>query len=167
MDHDKKEIRVALIGPEVSEEQLNSARAAMAKYKLKDTKLTVMQGMNNKGMDVSTVRAMIMEDFYKNSEQRLKEQQQKIDELEAQLQRYERYDEITATIVPEMQALYPEVTSVAMSRLFEVKIDSMKTDTIALAVMTFKKKPTHHEVDKIQAWLKARLRIEQVKVVVE
>ena len=167
IDRDKKEIRVALIGPEVTQEQIEAAQEKMAKYKLKDAKLTVMQGMNNKEMDVSTVRAMIMEDFYKNSEQRLKEQQEKIDQLQAQLLRYERYDELTATSVPEMKALYPDVSSVAMSRLFEVQIDSMKTDTVAIAVMSFKKKPGHHEIDKIQKWLQARLSIEQVKVVVE
>ena len=89
IDHDKKEIRVALIGPEVSDEQLNAVREKMDKYKLKDTKLTVMQGMNNKEMDVSTVRAMIMEDFYKNSEARLKEQSEKIGELEQQLRVFE------------------------------------------------------------------------------
>ncbi len=167
IDHDKKEIRVALIGPEVSDEQLNAVREKMDKYKLKDTKLTVMQGMNNKEMDVSTVRAMIMEDFYKNSEARLKEQSEKIGELEQQLRVFEQYDEITSIIAPEMKALYPSVTSVALSRMLEVQIDSMKIDTIALALLSFDKKPKQQEIDKINEWLKARLRIKNVKLVVE
>lgn len=33
---------------------------------------------NNEAMDMSSIRAMVMEDFYKNSEQRLQEQQVKI-----------------------------------------------------------------------------------------
>ncbi len=35
-------------------------------------------GMNNEAVDVSSIRAMVMEDFYKNSEQRLQEQKEKI-----------------------------------------------------------------------------------------
>ena len=126
-----------------------------------------MQGMNNKEMDVSTVRAMIMEDFYKNSEARLKEQSERIGELEQQLRVFEQYDEITSIIAPEMKALYPSVTSVALSRMLEIQIDSMKTDTIALALLSFDKKPKKEEVDKINEWLKARLRIKNVKLVVE
>lgn len=167
LNAEKREIRVALIGPEVPEASIAIARDNMKKYKLKDTKLVVMQGMNNKEMDLTSMRAMLMEDFYKNSEQRLLEQQQKINQLEDQLKRYEKYDEMTAILVPEMKALYPNVSSVALSRLFEVNIDSMKQDTLALAVLSFNKRPDKGEINKIEQWLKARLRIQQVKLVVE
>ena len=49
----------------------------MKEYKLEKTTLIVHQGMNNEGVDISSIRAMVMEDFYKNSEQRLLEQQKK------------------------------------------------------------------------------------------
>lgn len=38
--------------------------------------------MNNEAVDISSIRAMVMEDFYKNSEQRLVEQKQQISSLE-------------------------------------------------------------------------------------
>ena len=44
--------------------------------------------MNNEAVDISSIRAMVMEDFYKNSEQRLVEQKQKIATLEQNLERY-------------------------------------------------------------------------------
>lgn len=46
------------------------ARSKMKDYKLDNTKLVVLQGMNNESVDISSIRAMVMEDFYKNSEQR-------------------------------------------------------------------------------------------------
>ena len=46
----------------------------MKDYKLDNTKLIVLQGMNDEAVDISSIRAMVMEDFYKNSEQRLVEQ---------------------------------------------------------------------------------------------
>lgn len=65
------EIRVVLIGQEVPEASIAIARSKMKDYKLDNTKLIVLQGMNNEAVDISSIRAMVMEDFYKNSEQRL------------------------------------------------------------------------------------------------
>ena len=69
---------MVLIGPEVPDASISIARSKLKEYKLEETKLTVLQGMNNEAVDVSSIRAMVMEDFYKNSEQRLQEQQKKI-----------------------------------------------------------------------------------------
>jgi hypothetical protein len=62
------EIRVVLIGQEVPEASIAIARSKMKDYKLDNTKLVVLQGMNNESLDMSSIRAMVMEDFYKNSE---------------------------------------------------------------------------------------------------
>ena len=68
--YEHKDIRVVLIGPEVPDASISIARSKLKEYKLEETKLTVLQGMNNEAVDVSSIRAMVMEDFYKNSEQR-------------------------------------------------------------------------------------------------
>ena len=43
---------------------------------------------------MSSIRAMVMEDFYKNSEQRLVEQKQQISSLERTWEQYRKYDEL-------------------------------------------------------------------------
>ena len=83
-----------LIGQEVPEASIAIARSKMKDYKLDNTKLIVLQGMNNEAVDISSIRAMVMEDFYKNSEQRLVEQKQKIATLEQNLERYKTFDAI-------------------------------------------------------------------------
>ena len=133
---DSCEIRVVLIGPEVPEASIAIARSKMKDYKLENTKLIVLQGMNNNdAMDLSSIRAMVMEDFYKNSEQRLQEQQVKITTLQKSLERYKSYDEMSRKIIPELKVLYPSVTALSISHTIETTVDSMKTDTIALAVL--------------------------------
>lgn len=47
ISYEKKEIRVVLVGPEVPEASITIARSKLDNYKLKDTKLTVLQGMNS------------------------------------------------------------------------------------------------------------------------
>ena len=53
------EIRVVLIGQEVPEASIAIARSKMKDYKLDNTKLIVLQGMNNEAVDISSIRAMV------------------------------------------------------------------------------------------------------------
>lgn len=164
---DSAEIRVVLIGPEVPEASIAIARNKMKDYKLPNTRLVVLQGMNNDAMDISSIRAMVMEDFYKNSEQRLQQQELKIDTLEQSLQKYKSYDELSRKIIPELKVLYPSVTSLSISHSLETRVDSMKTDTFALAVLKFSKHPNAADKAKISEWLKARVGVKKLKLITE
>ena len=135
--------------------------------KLGETKLIVLQGMNNEAVDISSIRAMVMEDFYKNSEERLVEQTKKITVLEQSLARYKSFDELGKTIVPELKVLYPSVKTVSISHAIELTVDSVRTDTITLAVLKFGKHPDAHEKQKITEWLKARTGAKKLRLIAE
>ena len=167
ISYEHREIRVVLIGPEVPEASIALARSKMKQYKLEETKLVVLQGMNNDAMDISSIRAMVMEDFYKNSEQRLQEQQKKISSLEKNLEKYKSYDEMSRTIIPELKVLYPSVTTVSISHTLETTVDSLKTDTIALAVLKFTRHPSESEKRKITEWLQARVGTKQLALITQ
>ena len=167
VSYEHREIRVVLIGPEVPEASIALARSKMKQYKLEETKLVVLQGMNNDAMDISSIRAMVMEDFYKNSEQRLQEQQKKISSLEKNLEKYKSYDEMSRTIIPELKVLYPSVTTVSISHTLEITVDSLKTDTIALAVLKFTRHPSESEKAKITEWLQARVGAKKLRLITE
>ena len=161
------EIRVVLIGQEVPEASIAIARSKMKEYKLENTKLIVLQGMNNEAVDISSIRAMVMEDFYKNSEQRLVEQKQQISSLEKNLEQYRKYDELGKKIIPELKVLYPSVKSVSISHALELTVDSVRIDTITLAVLRFGRHPDTHEKEKITEWLKARTGSKQLRLIAE
>ena len=167
ISYEHREIRVVLIGPEVPEASIALARSKMKQYKLEETKLVVLQGMNNDAMDISSIRAMVMEDFYKNSEQRLQEQQKKISSLEKNLEKYKSYDEMSRTIIPELKVLYPSVTTVSISHTLETTVVSLKTDTIALAVLKFTRHPSESEKRKITEWLQARVGAKKLRLITE
>ena len=159
------EIRVVLIGQEVPEASIAIARSKMKDYKLDNTKLVVLQGMNNESM--SSIRAMVMEDFYKNSEQRLVEQKQQISSLEKNLEQYRKYDELGKKIIPELKVLYPSVKSVSISHALELTVDSVRIDTVTLAVLKFGKHPDAREREKITEWLRARTGSEKLRLIAE
>ncbi|TYK35349.1 TIGR00341 family protein [Bacteroides pyogenes] len=167
ISYEKKEIRVVLVGPEVPEASITIARSKLDNYKLKDTKLTVLQGMNSGMVDVSSIRALVMEDFYKNSELRLLEQQRKIEGLETSLEQYKSYETIGRDLVPELKVLYPSIASLSISHSVETRVDSMKADTLTLAVLKFNKRPSDTEKEKIGAWLKVRLGAKRLRLIAE
>lgn len=164
---DSAEIRVVLIGPEVPDASIAIARSKMKDYKLENTKLIVLQGMNNENLDISSIRSMVMEDFYKNSELRLQEQLVKIASLEKDVQKYKSYDEMSRKIIPELKVLYPSVKTLSISYALETQVDTVKTDTIALAVLKFAQQPSNTEKEKITAWLKARVGAKKLKLITE
>ncbi len=166
-DAEGREIRVVLIGKEVPEASIALARGKMKDYQLDGVKLTVLQGMNNESVDLSSIRAMVMEDFYKNSEERLVEQRRRIASLEQTLERYKAFDELGRTLVPELKVLYPTVKSLSIAHAIELAVDSSRVDTVTLAVLKFGKRPDAREKQKIAQWLKARTKAKQLRLIAE
>ncbi len=166
INYEKKEIKVVLLGKEVPEASIVIARDMLKNYKLGDTKLVILQGMNDNQVDVSSMRALLMEDFYINSEQRMLEQGKHIDKLEGELHVYKSYDEISISLIDEMKVLFPGLKSVGVSRMLETNVVNMKTDTIEVALIDFDKKPANKELNKLDEWLKARLKTDNLKLII-
>ena len=164
---EKKEIRVVLIGNEVPETEIATARDNLKLFNLAGTKLVVLQGMNNDAMDIGSIKAQVMEDFYKNSEKRLLEQQEKIKSLENELNVYAAYNTVDKKIIPELKVLYPAAEAIAMAKTVELQVDSTQTDTLTIVLMKFSKKPVGKEQEKISEWLKARVGAKKLKLIVE
>ena len=101
-----------------------------------------MQGMNNEAMDIGSLKAQVMEDFYKNSEKRLLEQQNKIHELEEELKVYAAYNAVDKKIIPELKVLYPSAETIAMAKTVELSVDSTRMDTLTSVLMKFAKHPS-------------------------
>lgn len=116
---EKREIKVVLLGKEIPEDQLALVRSKMDRYKLHDTKLVVFQGMNQNGtMDISNIRTLVMEDFYKNTESRLLAQREELDSLHNVLAAFSGSGQVDARIGQEMKVLFPEVRTISLSKVF-------------------------------------------------
>lgn len=164
---EKKEIRVVLIGNEVTETEIAAAKDNLKHFNLADTRLVVLQGMNNESMDIGSIKAQVMEDFYKNSEKRLLEQQARIRSLENELDAYAAYNAVDKNIMTELKVLYPTARSIAMAKAVELQADSTRADTLAIALVKFDKKPDRKERDRIAEWLKARVGAKRLELVIE
>lgn len=167
VSYDTKEIRVVLIGKEVPEDRIVEARSKLKDYKLHNTKLVVFQGVNNSTADISNIRSMVMEDFYKNSEKELASQKQKIDSLEKIVQLHKETGMADMKIASEMKVLFPAVNTLAMTQTLKLNIEAVQTDTVTYVILGCEKAPSATEKKKMAEWLKTRTGAKKLKLIVE
>ena len=166
----EKELRVVLVGKEIADSTIIMAQRRMADYKLQDTKLVVLQGVSGQQaatMDITSVRAQVLEDFYKNGEVKLEQQALMIDSLRNRLDTYITYDEMARALMPEMKVLYPQVSRFSLAHTLEMNIDSTRMDTITFAVIQLNKRIDEREKTKMIEWMKARTNSKELRLLVE
>lgn len=165
-----KELRVVLVGKEVADSTIIMAQRRMADYNLDDTKLVVLQGVSGQQaatMDITSVRAQVLEDFYKNGEVKLQQQAVLIDSIQGLLNGYLTYDELARTLMPEMKVLYPQVSRFSLSKTLEMSIDSARVDTVTFAIIHLNKRIDDREKSKMVEWLKARTNSKELRLLLE
>ena len=167
ISYDEKEIRVVLVGNELTQPELDKVHNSLKHYKLEDTQLTIVQGMNSDNLDMGMLKAQVMEDFYKDSEERLQEQQEEILRLRNELRNYTTYHQLNQQIVPELKVLYPQVESVSLSQMEVLAVDSMQKDTLIMVLMGLKEEMNAVQMQQMQEWLKTRTGAKKMKLVVE
>lgn len=164
---EKKEIKVLLIGDNVPESLIDNARSKMDKYGLRQVGLVVQQGFSQDEADVNELKSLLMQDLYKNSEELLRTQTAQIDSLRRSLQAYEEENQVAASLVPEMKVLFPHVEKVSCSPSLIVNTSNGRPDTVTMVYLKCAKKINDAEREKIQQWLSARIKSDNIKLLIE
>ena len=121
---DKKEIKVVLIGDNVSDSTIESARNRLPNYGLKDVSLVVQQGFSEQETDINKLKSLLMQDLYKNIEQVLRTQAMQIDSLQRELKSYHDDRLLAEQIKPEVKVLFPFVREISCTHTCLIPVDS-------------------------------------------
>ena len=97
--------------------------------------LIVQQGFGNEEVDINELKTMLMKDLYKNSEELLEAQAIQIDSLKQSLERYRHASNLTRTLVPEMQVLYPYIEQLSCTQTYLMETNKSKQDTVMLVYL--------------------------------
>ena len=163
-----QELRVVLVGNEVPDASVQVAQHKMGNYKLEHLKLSVLQGMKGQNqMSIQTLRSLVMEDFYKNSEERLVSQTMQIDSLRKKLGNYQREEVLSKEILPEIKLLFPHVAAISLSNSLQYNIDNTQIDTLHFALVKFRTQehPDKEIQTKLELWLKTRLQVTNINLI--
>ena len=165
----ESEIRVVMVGQEVPDSTISIARSRMGDYSLDNTRLVILQGVsgNTADIDITAIRSKVLEDFYQNGEERLRQQALQIDSLENQLRQQRVYEALGNSIIPELKVLYPNIRTFSIAEAIEYDMDSLRTDTIPTAIVSTSKRMDNATIEKLTEWLKARVGNEGLKVIVK
>jgi len=128
----------------------------MANYKLANTKLLIRQGLNAKNdLDLSRIKASILEAVYQNNTADKKSNPT-----------YNTLDTPTHEIKEEIRSLYPQLRSYSISNVEVHQIDTNLKDTMTMVVASFKKPLPVPERNRLQLWLKKRLNVDSLRLIV-
>jgi len=169
-------IEVALLGEPISDETLDNIKAKMKlNERLALAELIVRQGpIQEAGLDRETVELMnqrmrsgIIEDLYKRNEEVLQSKDEQIEVLQNEVLRYKSMEMPVSDISNELRSQHPAVTGFSLMQTPIVSMDSLKVDTVTLAVVSFPRTPSSKEKKRLEQWLKARTKADSLKVLIE
>lgn len=130
--------------------------------------MVIFQGMGDGNtVDISNIKSMVMEDFYRNSEKRLKDQEAAIDTLNKQLADFSGSDWLGKQLGQEIKVLFPEIKTLSVSKSLRLCVDSSRVDTLTYAIIDCQRMPDQKSKEKIVKWLKAKTGDTHLRLIVE
>lgn len=160
-------ISVSLIGKELPEESIIMLRQKMENYGLEKTPLNITQGFGDKekGKQKDELNNLVLQDFYRRSQEEASQRASEINRLKAQLENYTIYDSATITLSPEVKILFPYVKTIAVSRIIRTDIEQQANDTLTVAITTYRQQPEQADEEQLKRWLSARLKVSKVEII--
>ncbi|MDD2785140.1 MAG: TIGR00341 family protein [Sulfuricurvum sp.] len=167
IDPQTEEVKVFLIGDYIPQSELNNISARLASAGLEKAKLKVYQNGEQEGIDMSTLKADIITDLYRNTKADLQEKEKKIAQLKEKLQLLSHNREYYTAIPNELQTLFPKVHNVILSENYDSAAAEHNISATRLILNAdAKKRLTQSEREKIEAWLKMRTKSDNVKIII-
>ena len=162
----RKELNVVLLGDEVPDMMIETARARMRDYGLGGIGLNIQQAFGS-DVDVNELKAVLMKDLYKNNEELVQAQAMQIDSLKHTVDRYRRASHLALSLTPELRVLYPQVERLACTPTIIANTVQDKPDTVLLVYVKVKNALTPDEQRKLSQWMGARTEEKNIKLIID
>jgi len=162
----RKALNVVLLGDEVPDMMIETARARMRDYGLGGIGLNIQQGFGS-DVDINELKSVLMKDLYKNNEELIQAQAMQIDSLKHTVDRYRRASHLALSLTPELRVLYPQVERLACTPTIIANTVQDKPDTVLLVYVKVKNALTPDEQRKLSQWMAARTEEKDIKLIID
>ncbi|MDL2241578.1 TIGR00341 family protein [Bacteroidales bacterium OttesenSCG-928-L03] len=152
----EKTIHIVLVGKNVSDDLLLNAQSRLKDYHLEGVTLDIQQGVSNNEQDMTTLRSMVIQDFYEEAQATIYLQEIVLDSLRKQLKKYEDFDQLSVDLLPEFKALFPKVEQVSISRSWVVNVKTGEYEPSTMVYLHTSSPLTPEKREMMIDWLKAR-----------
>lgn len=153
---DDRTIELFLVGQSLSETTIDSLENRIGDYKLSQTTLLIHQGLDaSHKVDLSAIKASVLEEVFA-----------------ANLTKSTAIDSMqTRNVFPdlrkELRILYPDLKSYSIGETVFNQSGSARKDTLILFVAAFRKPISLKEKRKLQYWMKERIQVDSLKLIIE
>ena len=166
IDDKSSSLNIVTVGKRLTEGEITDARKRMEEYKLEQFKLNVIQGMQTDSLMLSQM-LNVNGGASQAKNTKLLEQADQIEALKAKNQKYERLPRLANDMRTEIQAVCPQATSISLANVAEARVDTTATTQYVMAVVDCKGKLSPVEKKRLHQWLRARLKVDSLRLVVE
>jgi len=150
-------IELLLVGVPLSETMIDSMKDRMSAYDLGKTKLIVHQGLDAKQkIDLSEIKASVMEEIFAT--------EHRDDTLQQSREVKDRSD---TGIRAELKALFPQIKQYSVATAKIIRLDTTGNDTATYFIGTTAKPMTKQDKLKLGSWLKLRLGVDTVRIMMQ
>jgi len=158
-------ISITLIGRSMPLDSLQQALSARLKfYNLQGTQLKIVQGsMSASSSDIELDASDGMKSFYDMAQATIATQERTIDSLKKEISSMVIAD--GKLISPELKVIFPEVSDISVGRNIFTEIDSLRTDTVNVALVHFGRQVGPERRDLLREYLEARLKLSDIEIV--
>jgi uncharacterized hydrophobic protein (TIGR00271 family) len=168
IDSKIREIKVFLIGEHISKDELNNISARLGNTGLEQAHLKVYQNGEQDNVDISLLKANIVSDLYKHSQDALELKEKQIEMLKSEVQLLSSNKKHFSDIPNELQTLFPKVSDVMLSQTYDPKAADQNLSVNRLILNgNVKKRLTNNEYNQIKEWLKMRTKNNNVVVIIQ
>lgn len=147
-------LHVVAVGRVIPEADIESARVRLPLYKLGDHTLSVIQGTDAESLDALSEQ---LAGIVTAGQQQAALSNQRIADLERQLESYTHYDTLSIRLDAEVKPLFPEVTRIGVGRV----------DGRTVAVVETRKALGNSERERLGEWLRARTQEKELDIIVK
>lgn len=165
IDPKTREIKVFLIGDHVPEGELNTITSRLALDGLENTTMKIYQNGDRDNVDISTLKADIVADLYKNSQISSEKKDRTIEQLKEENRILHGNQDLFAEVPVELSALYPNMKKIELSQSYDAEGNgSNRTISHLILNADVIGKVNTKEKRQIELWLKARTKNDNVSV---
>jgi uncharacterized hydrophobic protein (TIGR00271 family) len=159
-------IDVTLIGKTVDSVLIENAKNKLPKYNLSGAKLVVKQG-STYNANSKNLNSKSLEEFYKKSDLAIKSKDERISLLEMKLAKTQRAQLPVMDITKEVLSEHPDILEFSINSSVLYNSNVNKFDTLYIAYVDFKKKPSSNEIKRLNNWLQIRVKTNRVKLIIK
>jgi len=163
----KKLIEIFTVG-KVDEEKIRSAKAHLKNYNLEGTQVVVKQSDSyGSAIDLTAIRTGLIEDLYKRNEQIIEDKDKKIALLEKELSKYGFGQFPVEDLFNEAKTQHKNLKELFISNVIVASQNDKPLDTTIVAYAKFGYRPGKLELQRFNEWIEARLKTENVKLILQ